>query len=93
MFTVFFGWWHLHLEEHLGRDIRHDDVYEELAQTTHCNTKKKNTPTVPRLQYHPHTILHRPEYILFLSVPVAGGRCRLPVQVKNVYYDRPMTRA
>jgi hypothetical protein len=80
MFTVFlaggiFIWRNILL----GRDIRHDDVYEELAQTTHCNTKKKNTPTVPRLQYHPHTILHRPEYILFLSVPVAGGRCRLPV--------------
>jgi hypothetical protein len=30
------------LDEHLGRGIRHDDVYEELAPTTYCKTNKKN---------------------------------------------------
>ena len=36
------------LDEHLGRGIRHDDVYEELAPTTYCKTKKR-TLTVPAL--------------------------------------------
>ena len=40
-------WWHLRLDEHLGRDIKHD-VYEEVAPTTHCKTNKKSTLTVPR---------------------------------------------
>ena len=29
------------LDEHLGRGIRHDDVYEELAPTTYCKTSQK----------------------------------------------------
>ena len=36
------------LDEHLDRDIRHDDVYEELTPTTYCKTNKKRTLTVPR---------------------------------------------
>jgi len=38
------------LDEHLGRGIRHDDVYEELAPTKYCKTNKKRTLTVPRSQ-------------------------------------------
>ena len=39
------------MDEHFGRDIRHADVYEQLAPTTCCKTnKKKRTPTVPRSQ-------------------------------------------
>ena len=30
------------MDDHLGRDIRHDDLYEELAPTTHCKFNKKN---------------------------------------------------
>ena len=30
------------MDDHLGRDIRHDDLYEELAPTTHCKFSKKN---------------------------------------------------
>ena len=29
------------MDDHLGRDIRHDDLYEELAPTTHCKFNKK----------------------------------------------------
>ena len=43
-----YGWWHLHLDEHLGRDITHDDLYEELAPTTHCKTSKKHSHSPPR---------------------------------------------
>ena len=41
MFYFCCGWWHLHLDEHFGRDIKHDYVYEELAPTTCCKTNKK----------------------------------------------------
>ena len=27
LILLFLEWWHLHLDEDLGRDIRHDDVY------------------------------------------------------------------
>jgi hypothetical protein len=48
MFKVFFGWWRIHLDEDFGRDIRHDDVYEDLASTAQCkNNKKKRAPTDP----------------------------------------------
>ena len=50
IFTDFFGWWHLHVDEHLGKDIRHDDVYEELAPTTHCKTNRKTHSHSPRSQ-------------------------------------------
>ena len=56
-FTFFFGWWHLHLDEHLGRDIRHDDVYEELAPTTHCKTSNK-------------THFHSPPLFIFSLQPI-----------------------
>ena len=29
------------MDDHLGRDIRHDDLYEELAPITHCDFNKK----------------------------------------------------
>ena len=29
------------MDDHLGRDIRHDDLYEELAPITHCKFNKK----------------------------------------------------
>lgn len=38
------------MDEHFGRDIRHADVYEQLAPTTCCKTNKKCTPPVPRSQ-------------------------------------------
>jgi hypothetical protein len=38
------------LDEHLGRDIRHDDVYEELVPTTHCKTNKKTHSLSPPLK-------------------------------------------
>ena len=38
------------MDEHFGRDIRHADVYEQLAPTTCCKTNKKRTPTVPHSQ-------------------------------------------
>ena len=47
-FYCFFGWWRLHLDEHFGRDIRHADVYEQLAPTTCCKTnKKRHSPSPP----------------------------------------------
>jgi hypothetical protein len=48
MFKVFFGWWRIHLDEDFGRDIRHDDVYEDLASTAQCKNNKKNAlPQTP----------------------------------------------
>ena len=48
-FYCFFGWWRLHLDEHFGRDIRHADVYEQLAPTTCCKTNKKTRSHSPPL--------------------------------------------
>ena len=42
-FADSFDWLHLHLDEHLGRDIRHDDVCEEIAQATQYKTDKQET--------------------------------------------------
>jgi len=35
------------LDEHLDKDIRHDDVHEELAPTTYCKTNQKRTHSPP----------------------------------------------
>ena len=37
------------MDDHLGRDIRHDDLYEKLAPTTHCEINKKTQSHSPPL--------------------------------------------
>ena len=37
------------MDEHFGRDIRHADVYEQLAPTTCCKTNKKTHSHSPPL--------------------------------------------
>ena len=37
------------MDEHFGRDIRHADVYEQLAPTTCCKTNKKTRSHSPPL--------------------------------------------
>ena len=49
LFVFFSLWCHLHLDDHLGRDIRHDDLYEELAPITHCKFNKKVHAHSPQL--------------------------------------------
>ena len=39
------------MDDHLGRDIRHDDLYEELAPTTHCKFNKKTHSHSPPLSF------------------------------------------
>ena len=48
-FLFFLLWRHFHLDDHFARDIRHDDVYEELAPTTYCKTNKNANSHCPPL--------------------------------------------
>ena len=37
------------MDDHFARDIRHDDVYEELAPMTYCKTNKNANSHCPPL--------------------------------------------
>ena len=70
MFYFFFWLVASSLDEHLGRGIRHDDVYEELAPTTYCKTNKKTHSHSPPLSSFSSLWLHsnRRSYIAFVSL-------------------------
>ena len=47
------------MDDHLGRDIRHDDLYEELAPITHCDFNKKVHAHSDQLSYYLGGVINR----------------------------------